>query len=331
MRELIRHILREEIISEMGRRLTTADFIERATKVHGDKYDYSKVDYENNRTPVQIICPTHGVFLQSPDNHMSGKGCKYCGGTQKSNTNDFIEKARKVHGDKYDYSQVKYEGGHTKVTIFCPIHNNYFEQTASSHLSGSGCKLCRNEDLSNRFNMGREGFIERAEKVHGDKYDYSMVVYKNNQTPVNIICKKHNTVFKQEPSNHLIGQGCPICNESKGEGFLRVWFDKNNVKYVREKKFDDCFTKDKRGKCYKLEFDFYLPDYNLCVEWDGISHFEARDFHGGEETFKRRQFLDKLKDKYCEDNNINLLRIPYTVKQTDKDAGRILRDYLKNV
>lgn len=323
MRDLIKKYL-----IEMGRRSTTSEFIDKARKVHGDKYDYSKVDYENNRTPVQIICSNHGVFLQSPDNHLSGRGCKFCGGTQKSNTNDFVEKARKVHGDKYDYSNVDYKRGHTKVTIFCPIHNNYFEQTPSSHLSGRGCKICRNEDLSDRFNMGREGFIERAKKVHGNKYDYSQVDYKNNRTNVSIICKKHNTVFSQDPSNHLMGAGCPICNESKGESFLRLWFKRNGIKFIPQKTFVDCITKNKKGKCFPLEFDFYLPDYNLCVEWDGIQHYEPRDMFGGIKTFERQKYLDTIKSNYCKQNDIDLLRIPYTVKPTDNDAGQILRDKL---
>lgn len=313
----------------MAKRSTTTEFIEKAIKVHGTLYDYSKVDYKNNRRPVQIICQIHGVFPQSPDNHLRGKGCKFCGGTQKSNTYDFIKKAHEVHANKYDYSKVVYKTGHAKVIIFCPIHNHYFDQTPSSHLSGRGCRICKNEKLSDKFSMGKEGFIDKAKKVHADKYDYSKVNYKNNQTVVYIICKKHNTGFSQEPSNHLIGQGCPICNESKGENFIRKWLEKNKINFTSQKTFFGCSTKNKKGKSSPLEFDFYLPDYNLCIEWDGIQHYEPRDFFGGFTSFERQKYLDQLKNEYCEKNGIDILRIPYTVKTTDNFAGQILKNKLK--
>ena len=112
------------------RKLTTYEFIEKAKKVHGDKYDYSKVEYVNSRTKICIICPQHGEFWQTPNAHLMKEGCPKCKGENVSKvnrrtTNEFIEKAKKVHGDKYDYSKVDYKNNSTKVCIICPIHGEF--------------------------------------------------------------------------------------------------------------------------------------------------------------------------------------------------------------
>lgn len=124
-----------------NKKLTTEDFIKKAKEVHGDKYNYSKVDYRGNKIKVTIICSIHGEFEQPPSNHLQGQGCPNCGGTVKLTTNEFIEKARVVHGDLYDYSKVDYKTNRDKVTIICPIHGG-FEQKPSGHLLGSGCPKC---------------------------------------------------------------------------------------------------------------------------------------------------------------------------------------------
>lgn len=125
----------------MPRRLTTEGFIERAKAIHGDKYDYSKTVYKNAHADVIITCPIHGDFEQSPSNHLAGKGCKFCSGNVSNTTASFIEKAKKVHGDKYDYSKTVFTRNKDKVIITCPIHGD-FEQEANSHLQGAGCKQC---------------------------------------------------------------------------------------------------------------------------------------------------------------------------------------------
>jgi superfamily II DNA or RNA helicase len=188
----------------MTNKFTNDDFIRSARKVHGDKYDYSKVVYKNNKTDVCIICPIHGEFYQTPNSHLKGRGCPICGGTKKSTKEDFIIKAKQVHGDKYDYSKVVYVNNQIKVCIICPIHGEFY-QTPKTHLSGSGCPKC-----SGNKKYTKEDFVQESSKVHGYKYDYSKVEYKNNKTDVCIICPIHGE-FYQAPKNHLSGQGCPIC------------------------------------------------------------------------------------------------------------------------
>ena len=184
---------------------TKDDFIRLARKVHGDKYDYSKVEYKNNKTDVCIICPIHGEFYQTPNSHyLKGRGCPICGGTKKSTKEDFIIKAKQVHGDKYDYSKVVYVNNQIKVCIICPEHGEFY-QAPKNHLNGQGCPKC-----SGNKKLTKDDFIKKANEIHGYKYDYSKVEYINSQIKVCIICPEHGE-FYQAPKNHLNGQGCPIC------------------------------------------------------------------------------------------------------------------------
>ena len=191
----------------VGRNKTTEEFIKRAKAVHGDKYDYSMVNYVDAKTNVEIICPEHGSFWQKPSNHLNGKGCPFCVGNIKLTTEEFIAKAREVHGDKYDYSNVNYVNSNTEVEIICHEHGS-FRQLPYSHLSGCGCPSCYGKKK-----YTTEEFIAKAREVHGDKYDYSRVNYVDAKTKVEIICPEHGS-FWQTPANHLNGNGCPYCGHN---------------------------------------------------------------------------------------------------------------------
>ena len=193
--------------------LTTEQFIAKARAVHGDRYDYSQVEYVSNKKPVTIICPDHGPFEQSPAKHLFKSGCPDCGGTKQLTTETFIEKARAVHGDRYDYSQVEYVSNKKPVTIICPDHGP-FEQAPADHLSKRGCLVCGKLATRIALRLTTEEFVEKAIAVHGDRYDYSQVDYVNAHTKVTINCPDHSS-FPQEPSNHLSGQGCPECGGNK--------------------------------------------------------------------------------------------------------------------
>ena len=147
-------------------------FIERAKNTHGDKYDYSLVDYKNNYTKIKIYCKEHGIFEQLPKNHLNGSGCFRCNGTKKSDTNEFIANSNIVHKNKYDYSKTIYLGANVDVEILCPIHG-LFKQRASRHLIGSICPKCNHTQSSNSQRDSKEQFIEKAKKVHGVQFDYS--------------------------------------------------------------------------------------------------------------------------------------------------------------
>ena len=200
--------------------MSKEDFIIKARTVHGDKYDYSKVVYINNTTKVCIICHEkdefgveHGEFWQTPKNHLKGCGCPKCSKTYRMSTEDFIKKAISIHGNKYDYSKTIYKNYQTKVCIICPIHGEFY-QLPGNHLKGEGCIKCRNDKMSVERSSDSEKFIMQAKQIHGNKYVYSKVDYKNNHEKVCIICPEHGE-FWQMPCNHLHGAGCPWCYKAK--------------------------------------------------------------------------------------------------------------------
>lgn len=184
-------------------------FIQKAIAVHGNKYDYSKVEYVNCKTKVVITCPEHGDFSQTPDKHINCKcGCPVCAGNVAGTTDKFIKDAVDVHGNKYDYLKVKYINNKTDVCIVCPKHGDFW-QKPYNHLMGNGCPVCANNIV-----LTTEEFVRKACEVHGDYYDYSKVVYSGNRNPVTIVCRIHGD-FDQRPYAHLDGAGCPACGITK--------------------------------------------------------------------------------------------------------------------
>lgn len=223
----------------MSVKLTTEDFIRKAHRVHGYRYDYSKVNYLNTKTKVQIICKTHGIFEQTPNGHLLGKNCPKCVGGVKLTTEEFINKAYSIHKDRYDYSKVVYINNHTKVQIVCSIHG-IFEQTPNGHLLGNNCPKC-----VGGISMDTKDFISKAKDIHNNKYDYTNVVYKNSHTKVQIVCKTHG-VFEQRPHGHLAGRGCKYCGGSA-------------------KKSLDIFKKD-ANSIHSSKYDYSLVTSNMYYE-----------------------------------------------------------------
>jgi len=297
----------------MSKKLITEEFIKRAILIHDNKYDYSEVIYKGIFNKITIICKEHGKFYQEANSHLSGNGCPKCAfelskkNRTKTNTK-FIEESYSIHKDRFDYSKTNYINSHKKLIIICKQHGE-FECFPGVHLSNNGgCPLC-----SKRLKKTQEIFLKECEAVHKDKYDYSESFYINYHTKIKIRCKQHG-IFEQSPANHLRGVGCKSCQESYGERAVRYYLENNNIKYISEKKFKEC--KYKRA----LPFDFYLSNYNLCIEYDGEQHFESRKISKNvtdEENllnFKQTQINDILKNNYCFENKIRLLRIPYWEK-----------------
>lgn len=195
----------------MSKKVTTQDFISRAREVHGDRYDYSKSVYVSATTPMTIICPEHGGFQQRPVNHTMGRGCRDCAGNKPLTIAKFIERANAKHRNRYDYSQVAFEGVENKVTIICPEHGP-FEQRVMVHLKGFNCPKCGREQVADKLSHSLERFISDAIAAHGDKYDYKEVEYVNALSNVKIVCPVHGP-FLQKPANHVRGVGCSKCSD----------------------------------------------------------------------------------------------------------------------
>jgi G:T-mismatch repair DNA endonuclease (very short patch repair protein) len=200
----------------MPKKLTREQFIADATEVHGGKYDYSRVQYKNAKSKIEIGCPEHGWFFQTADLHRRGKGCLACrpnraGESQKRTMREtLIDRFRAVHGNRYDYSKVKYVDATTPVTILCPEHGEFL-QTPNSHKRGSGCLKCAyTKNGADKAALVKAELHQRFRDVHGDRYDYSRVEYVGRSTKVTIGCQEHGW-FQQTPSSHWEGHGCPKC------------------------------------------------------------------------------------------------------------------------
>lgn len=278
------------------KKLTNEDFINKAQKIHGNRYDYSNVIYKNAKTKVKIICKVHGEFLQIPDKHLQGHNCPICNCKKKRTTKEFIERARKVHGNKYDYSNGVYKNKNSKICIICPEHGEFW-QNAHNHLSGNGCPKC-----SKRFRYKTNDFIEKASIIHNGKYDYSGTQYLNTKTKIKIICPIHGE-FWQLPEKHIIGNGCPRCSESKMERGVAKFLQENHINFEIQKTFP---------WLNRQRLDFYLPDYKLAIECQGEQHFKPVDFAGRGKVWAKKQFnesieRDKLKKSRCESKGVRVL------------------------
>ncbi|BDH16414.1 MAG: hypothetical protein [Bacteriophage sp.] len=228
----------------MSIKLTTEEFINKAKAVHGNKYDYSKVNYKNRSTNVTIICPEHGEFEQRPGNHVYNRAnCPDCSGNKKLTTEEFINKAKEIHGNKYDYSKANYKNSSTSITIICPEHGE-FKQTAGNHIythTKNGCPECGGSKPLNT-----KKFIKRANAIHNNKYSYKKTKYVNNRTKVIITCSEHGE-FEQGPHRHLVGDGCPKC------GYIKKATDRIN-------KHSLLFT-DKAKVIHGSKYDYSKVNY----------------------------------------------------------------------
>lgn len=278
-----------------------SDFI----KVHGDKYDYSKVEYINNKTKVEIICKEHGSFLMNPNSHTSlGNGCPSCAYNVR-NTSEFIIHSNKIHQNKYDYSKSIYLKSHSKVEIICNIHGSFYMRP-NDHINMQGCPTCGKENMAHIHRKNIETYINECNVVFNNKYDYSKVIYKNNKSNIIIICKEHGD-FKQIAKEHLSGRGCVKCSSSYGEQRIINYLDSLSIEYKYQHTYKDCLSANN----YPLRFDFYLPSYNLCIEYDGEQHFKPIELYGGTEAFLESIKRDEIKNLYCLNNGIRLLRISF--------------------
>jgi len=224
--------------------MNTEQFIQKATEIHGGKYDYSKVEYKKIREKVIIICKEHGEFLQSIELHIYRKcGCKKCadilrGQNRKITTKQFIERAIKIHGDRYDYSKSKYTGIYDKVCIICKIHGDFY-QIPNYHINkGCGCQLCYDDRRGESIRSNTQQFIEKAIQIHGDRYDYSKSNYISIDDEITIICKIHGE-FSQVSYSHITGKGCKKCGiirranirKSNTDDFVKKAIKIHGVKY----------------------------------------------------------------------------------------------------
>ena len=300
----------------MSKKLSKEIFIERSNIIHNNIYDYSQSEINGVDNKTIIICKEHGEFLQIPKDHMKGRGCWKCGTKNRGYkviekfSEEFIQKSKKIHNNKYIYSSAVYNGANQKIEIICPIHGSFW-QTVSDHLSGYGCSLCANENRSLSQRKTLDEFIRQVNEIHQNKFDYSKSVYINDTKKIEIICTTHGS-FWQSPNAHIRGQGCPKCKTSKGENIIREWLIANKIDFEEQKRFEGCKYKK------PLPFDFWLPKYNICIEFDGQQHYKV--INRSKNQLKNLQAYisiginDIIKTTYCIEKGIPLIRIPFSTQ-----------------
>jgi len=298
------------------RMVSEADIIKKSKEVHGDKYDYSEAHPLSTHSKMTIICPIHGRFEATPHDHINGgTGCPKCSGSRtwdkrgRLTVGDVKKQFFEVYGDLYDYSNfTEYTNNRTKIPVICRRHGEFYV-TPNNHLRGRGCPRCADEKTGDRCRLSSEDVINRIKEVHGDRYlipdDFK---YINNSTKVKLICQEHGE-FYQVPSFLWRGVGCPKCNNSKLETEISTTLSLNDIVYEEQKRFDWLGN---------YELDFYLPEYNIAIECQGIQHFKPIMLFGGEEQFAKQKEWDKDKRERCMKNGVQIL---YFAKQNVLDGA----------
>lgn len=335
------------IESRILKRLTPKEeVIKKAQKIHQNIdgtpiYSYELIDQDGENYTAKIICLIHGIFEQSMTSHLLGHGCQKCARERTTNSvlekysltaDEIIKLSKYKFGDRFSYDEFlkTYKNMSTKCEFYCNVHNIKFSVEPNNHLkwNNGGCPEC---DINKK--RTKEEFVQEAQKIHikadgTPKYIYDDSIYKSTDEEIYILCPEHG-IFKTTPYKHIKRkQGCPICKQSKLENELYLFFKDKKLEFIPQAKFD--WLKHK----HLLKLDFYLEEYNVGIECQGIQHFKPIEHFGGNEDFKDLLFKDDLKRKLCEEHGIKLLyfsnlgiEYPYSVYE---DKEELLKEIINN-
>ena len=278
--------------------------------------------YKNSQTKITHRCLIDGhEWLLSPGNALSGRGCPICGGTMKKSHERYVNEIKIKNPSVIVIGE--YINNATKIKHKCLACNYEWNITPNDILSGNGCPICAIEKLRNKFKKSHEKYVCELSCVN--KNIIVLEEYINARVPIKHKCLIDGWEWYASPGSLLRGHGCPQCNKcskSIGERIVAEWLDNHDINYKKQKTFNDC--KDK----HCLQFDFYLPDYNLIIEYNGKQHYEPIDYFGGQEGFEYTIKHDNIKSDYCKKNNISLFTIPY-FKDVYEELENIY-DFIKN-
>ena len=319
--------------------MTADEFFIRMHQLYdATELDFLTSEFRNRNAKVTAYCRKHGSITHPAKYWLDGKGCEYCNG--QFYPPDFLRLAREKHGDKYQYRGIKnIKNAQSYIKIHCnnPDHH-WWPQRVDRHLAGDGCRECagRHQPVEQRC----QEWIDKCIEKYGEgRYDYSRAHedYVNNDSLVWIRCCIHDHWFQQTPDNNLrtVNGSCPICSlefrESEGEAEIRRWLLKHSITNFKQDEVT-LPVEDPRCKRQYLRPDFWLPDYNLFIEYNGEQHYEDIEyFHAGGWTLEDQQIRDEAVRRYCHDHHYNLLEIPYTEFDNIKEilAKTLLRPKAK--
>jgi len=300
----------------VGIRYTIEEISKKSIELYGNMFyiDLNQI-YINMNTNINITCNICGETFSRYSSHHLRKNkiskCPFCQSHGFRNLEFVRKKSKEINGDKFSIPDQIFKNMHTVINIHCNICDTDFPQESRNHINKKeGCPEC----LRRSMMMSLEDVQIKSNKIHGEgRYIIDTKQYhKNRESEIEIFCTICKEFFNQKISVHLNGCGCTTCRESHGEKEILKILKNNDIKYIKQYKFFDC--KNIRS----LPFDFYLPNYNICIEFDGIQHFESREFLGGEESFKKTKINDKIKNNFCQLNQIKLIRIKYNENIQEK-------------
>lgn len=269
-------------------------------------------EYKEAKAKILHYCSIHDIkWKASPDNILAGHYCKMCGNSKIAET---FTKTKDQYTEQLKNKNIvcigKYVNSTTKVRHKCLIDGYEWDIQPSQILNGRGCPKCSNHVCKNQ-----EYFVNEVKSIN--PHVEVIGEYINAKTKIEFRCKKCNYKWYTTPDVILIGCGCPLCKESHGERQITDWLEKNNISFEYQKKFNDC------KYIRVLPFDFYLPDYNTIIEYDGEQHYRPINYFGGLEEFNKTVIRDKIKTDYCNNKGYTLLRITYK-----DDINTILNNYI---
>ena len=297
--------LYQKEVSIMGRKKIHEEYIAEVTIKNPDVEVIGL--YVDANTAILHKCKLCGrTWMARPADILQGKGCKVCknkksGEARRKTKEQYIKDLEAINPNL----EIEDEYINTDTAVYhkCKKCGHRWKIKPNHTLSGHGCPMCGFKKSADSKRKSKEKYKQELFCINPD---IDVVgEYINSITPLLHQCKKCGNEWYAKPAHTMRGHGCPNCSQSHGENQIAWWLKNNNIQYISQYKFNDC--KDK----LPLPFDFFLYQYNICIEYDGKQHFEPIDWFGGEDSLKIRQYHDAIKTKYCEDNNIILLRIAY--------------------
>lgn len=267
--------------------------------IENEGYKFIKfIKYDSSHSKILIQCEkSHEPYEVKFYSFSQGRRCNKCRSEKSVIRYKFNYEYVKSYIESFGYTLMSddYINNRTKLTFKCD-KDHVYETTFDTFKSGRRCRKCSGSK--------KHTIEEVKEYAREFQYEVLSTNYKDNKHKLIFMCSKFH-IFKMNFNHFKSGIRCPHCKESKGEVAVAMVLDDHNIKYEKWFTFKDC------RNIKPLPFDFYLNDYDILIEYDGELHYKKSDFHGGENGLKKQQYRDEIKTKYCKDNNIPLIRIPY--------------------
>lgn len=272
-------------------------FAEKARRVHGDRFDYSRAYETDDAGRALIICPIHGEFWQLKSNHLSGRGCRLCSNEARTTTvSEFIARSREAHGDTFDYSRVlQFASTRDQVEIICRVHGSFL-QIARDHMRGVACQRCSIEKTKVTF----EEFLERARAAHGDRYGYLEESWRIDPQFVTVICPEHGP-YQQNWQNHCIGMGCSKCKSFVSKPEIEI-FEALSLEVP------ETIQQSVRSVISPKELDIWIPELKLAIEFNGTAYHDKAIWAESLRSSEIRS-RELNKTELCSELNIRLIHI----------------------